>query len=146
MHWKILPHSILLWLWLLCWKWSPERHWPGPKNLNQKWVLWGPIFPLTWLPCVWSCLVLMKNNQKYQAACSRRIQSANDQFGKTHFFDTLYNLPHEQTLRNVYNTNQPFLHLLWPWMPGKPDAPFHLIGKLTHRRLWKDSEIVVTTH
>ena len=51
----------------------------------------------------------MKNNQKYQAACSRRIQSANAQFGKTHFFDTLYNLPQEQTMRNVYNTNQPFL-------------------------------------
>ena len=108
----------------------------------------GPYFliDMTSVRLILLGLNLMKNNQKYQAAWSRRIQSANAQFGKTHFFDTLYNLPQEQTMRNVYNTNQPFLHLLWPWMPGKPDAPFHLIEKLTHRLLWKDSEIVVTTH
>ena len=33
-------------------------------NPNQNWVLWGQIFPLTRLGSSWSCLVLVKNDQK----------------------------------------------------------------------------------
>ena len=50
---KIWPHSTHFWLCFLgpgqC---LSEDHFL-PKNHNQKWVLGGHIFPLTWLRCAW---------------------------------------------------------------------------------------------
>ena len=34
------------------------------KNHNKNWVLWGWIFPWTWLRSAWSCLVLVKKGPK----------------------------------------------------------------------------------
>ena len=34
------------------------------RNLNQKWVLRGQIFPSKWLGNAWSCSVLVRNDQK----------------------------------------------------------------------------------
>ena len=43
----------------------PEKNWLIEKNPHQNWVLRGQIFPWTWIRSGWSCLVLVRNDQKH---------------------------------------------------------------------------------